>query len=140
MAKETTSSSCNSKTKKRKISSSSSSSSSSSLLSSTSVFSESEINAAELLIQLSGDSESSNRNDAVVSVEVLEFGAAHHDHDQQAMSDTTTFDLISTASKDDEDEDDDNDDPTTIFEIGPHRKHKRFRSLCEIYSLTNPLI
>ncbi|KAM6554409.1 hypothetical protein CsatB_015171 [Cannabis sativa] len=122
MAKETTTS-CKTKTKKRKKTISSSSSS---WLSSRPVFSDLEINAAEQLIQLSsGDSELSNRNDIVVALLQVEY--------QPAMSDTTPYDLISTASNDDD------HDPTTIFEIGPPRKHKRFKSLGEIYNLTNPL-
>ena len=89
-----------------------------------SAFTKSEIDAAEQLIQLSGDSDSSkndnNNNDDVV-VEQSDIG-------------DTTHDLISTASNEYCD-----DDQTTIFGFEP-RKSKRFKSLLEIYSLTKPLI
>ena len=91
-------------------------------------FSEFEIDAAQQLIQLNGDTDSSKtdkNNDVVVK-----FGITEAEQRDGHM----TYDLISTLSNEYCD-----DDQTTIFGLGP-RKNKRFKSLREIYSLTQPLI
>ncbi|PON83878.1 hypothetical protein TorRG33x02_203180 [Trema orientale] len=107
-------------------------------------FSESEIDAAEQLIQLSGDSDNgsssckndniNNNNDTDDGVVVAESGSTNQAEQQGEQ------DLISTASNEycNFSREDDDHDQTAIVGFGP-RKHMRFRSLYEIYSFTKPL-
>ena len=96
---------------------------------SDSAFSESEINAAEQLIQLSSDSDS-NKNDNIDDVVVEQ---------RIIIGNTKSYDVLSTTPSKDYCLFQEDDDQTTIFGFGP-RKNKRFKSLLEIYSLTKPLM
>ncbi|PON60239.1 hypothetical protein PanWU01x14_154110 [Parasponia andersonii] len=108
------------------------------------VFSESEIDAAEQLIQLSGDSDngsgsSSSKNDNINNNDTDDDVVAESGSTNQAEQQGEQ-DLFSTASREywNFSREDDDHDQTAFVGFGP-RKHMRFRSLYEIYSFTKPL-